>query len=354
MMASPDRPDRLSHQNVRAILAAYFDSYNGTPKSPKFPWLVDPNRVEIGVIMPLFHTQGCLCTHTIAEHHKKAGPCAICTCYQYHDTIAFAGRLDLLGRVREDPDVFCPVDHKSTGKIDARMIQQYKLDSQLSGYLWATGQLTERPAHHLVAFINAIELALLPSAERKCPTHGVHYTECGPAHAKFQIIGPIERTAGQIDEWKRTAVKLALTYRRSLTWDVDSIHKVDTRGTFNGTCGYCEFREWCLADRPAKQVPKMFVHDGWDIYRHVRPSYDPPPEPNVFYVDNSVLKATAGCSTQALMRYGLGYTGPEQSAPLLAGLSVHAALEAWNRGATVEASLAAFDTAYLPPERESA
>lgn len=46
-------------------------------------------------------------------------------------------------------------------------------------------------------------------------------------------------------------------------------------------------------------------------------------------IDNSTLRAMAQCTTQAVLRYGMGYTTPEEGAPLLAGSAVHAALDTY-------------------------
>src|SRR5262249_15112549 len=50
-------------------------------------------------------------------------------------------------------------------------------------------------------------------------------------------------------------------------------------------------------------------------------------------VDNSILAATATCSTKAALRYALGLTAeePEQMRPLGAGIAVHAALDVFFR-----------------------
>lgn len=343
--------DRLSHANVRAVLQAYLERNSISA----FPWITKPANVEIGVAFELFAAKQCLCGHSRVAHMKQRRihdkvewvQCDRCMCTVYQDRIAHVGRLDILGQLREDPRVLCPVDHKTTGQINARFVQQYTMDSQLSGYLWDASQLTGKPAHEMVAFINAIELSVMPTSDRKCAAHGVPYAECGPEHVKFQIVGPIERTRRQIEEWRETAIELALRYRRLLHHTPASIHEVRTEGTFNGSCGYCEFREWCLADRPAKQVPHMFVQSRWDLWKHAGVK-GKRPDPRVLYVDNSILRTMASCSTQALMRYGLGWTGAEQSGPLGAGIAAHAALEHWFKGGSADDALAVFDQAYTP------
>lgn len=333
--------DRLSATNVRAVLVAYLDRNT----RDDFPWITPKGRVEIGVAFDLYTTEhGCLCGHEHVHKKSKHSPCPRCPCTRVQTTIAHVGRLDILGQLRTDPRVPCPVDHKTTYRIDAAFVNQYTMDSQLSGYLWDAGQFVGKPAHELVAFINAIELSVLPSSNRVCAGHSVLYSECGPMHAKYQVIGPIERTRRQIEEWRSTAIALALKYRRMLHHTPDTIHEVRTEGTFNGACGRCEYREWCLADRPANQVPKMFAQSQWEIWAHA--GLTGPPDPLVLYVDNSILRATAACSTQSLMRYGLGWTSAEQSLPLAAGIAVHKALEVYFGGGSIPHALEAFDALY--------
>lgn len=308
--------DRLDATNIRTILEAWFD------KNPidALPWLIDPKRVEVGVSATLFNSS--------------------------KGTIVFCGQLDLLATMREDGETLTPVDHKTTGQLNARFVNQYTMDSQQSGYDWLASQLTGTPIR--VSYINAIELSLLPNSDRKCAKHGVPYFECSPEHMNAQVIGPIERTEHQIEEWQDEAIGLAIKYRRLLAnYDLESLHDVPKEGTFNGSCSYCEFREFCNIDRPIKQVPRMFVQSKWEPHKRI---HTRKPRPNEFWVDNSTLKSAASCSTQALMRYGWGYTNAEQTGPLGAGTAVHKSLETYFKGGTVEEALAAFDETYQQEE----
>jgi len=344
-------PDRLAHDNVRLILETYIDKHN--PET-SYPWFTDPKMVEVGVAADLYDApkNECLCGHTHKSHRDDVfgehneGSCTFCQCDAYQNKVVHVGVLDILGTSRSTNDL-CPVDHKTTGQLNARFVHQYEMDSQLSGYMWQASQLMRKPCH--VAFINAIELGVIPSSNRKCPAHGVEYAECGPEHVKFQVIGPIERTDRQIEEWREGAIVLALKYRRLLTHTHKSIHKVRMEGTFNGGCAYCEFREWCIGDRQPKQVEKMFIQRVWAPWERV-PNVVKKPDPRVLYVDNSTLKAVASCSTQALMRYGLGWSSAEQSGPLNAGTAVHAGLERWFKGGTTSQALDAFDKAFVEDE----
>lgn len=339
------RPDRLDADNIALILAGWFDRHN----FDSFPWITDPKRVEVGVSALLMQGEDrCLCGHAKADHTHKGvvGACDECLCHRYIENIYHVGKLDLLGTLRSDAKSLCPVDHKSTGKIDGRFIQQFTLDSQMTGYIYDAAHLSGKPVS--TCFINAIELSLIPTSTRKCPAHGVPYEECGPSeHLKFQVIGPIERTRRQLDEWRETAIFLARRYHKLCSESLASIHEVRQEGTFNGGCGYCEFREWCLADRAANQVPHMFTQARWSPVGHVFGQAGlAKADPYGLYIDNSTLKSVAACSTQALMRYGLHWTADEQSNPLLAGTAVHAALECWFKGGSADAALKVFHERY--------
>jgi hypothetical protein len=334
-------PDRLSPDNIRCILTGWMERHNLN----SFPWITDPTRVEVGVCAPLFSTKtGCICGHRKKEHSTQG--CGECFCPRYVENIYHVGKLDLLGTLQTDPTTLCPVDHKTTGKIDGRFIQQFTLDSQMTGYLYDASHIAGKPI--TTCFINAIELSLIPTSTRKCPTHGVPYAECGPVeHLKFQVIGPIERTPTQIKQWRDTAVFLARRFHQLCGESLRSLSMVRQEGTFNSGCAYCEFREWCLADRDPKQVPHMFHQAPWSPVGHVFGTTGiTDADPVGLYIDNSTLKSVAACSTQALMRYGLHWTAAEQSAPLAAGTAVHAALERWFRGGMEQDALKIFEESY--------
>jgi len=342
------RPERLDATNVRAILVAFLDTHD---RATSFPFFVrTPKDVEVGVAVPLFKTANtCLCTHAKSRHYKRA--CQDCGCPTYQDEIHHVSRIDLIGGLKSNPKVDTVTDHKTAARIDARFVKRFTMDSQISGYLNAAGYRLGVEPHRLVAFINAIELSLLPTSYRKCKDHGVPYAECSPLHAKFQIVGPIERTPGQIREWKRTAITLALQYRQLLAFNEHALHHVDTRGRFSGACSECELLEFCASDRPAHQIHHMLHKEPWDLAAHTGVKVV---KPTVFLVDNSILRAVAICGTQALMRYGLAFTNREQSMPLKAGLSIHRALEFWFKGHTVERAMMEFDKMYENEEEGEA
>ena len=343
-------PDRLQLDNVYAILESYFDRHSPTA----FPWRVAKEHVEVGVAFPIYTVKDCLCGHTLKQHRAKprangTRPCTHCMCVTFIDTIAHAGRLDLIGQHVSDR-TYCPVDHKTSYKLDQRFVNQYMQDSQLTGYMWDVEQVTGEPCR--VAYINAIELSVLPGSTRQCKDHGTQYVECAPEHARFQIVGPIERTDRQVAEWKADAIVLAKRYHILRSHTLEEIHMIRKDGTFNGSCGSCEFREWCGTDRSLRQVDAMFQISRWSPYAYAHDAAHPlgmTPNEHTLFTDNSILKGVATCSTQTFMRYALGYSNPEQAGPLFVGIAVHAALEAWFKGCTSTKALEVLRAAYDAP-----
>ena len=66
----------------------------------------------------------------------------------------------------------------------------------------------------------------------------------------------------------------------------------------------------------------------------------------VFRTDSSTLRTYADCDLKGLLRYGLHFTRPEESAPAKAGTAVHKAIESLFRGGTKEEALNAFSNDY--------
>lgn len=337
---------RLAPDNVRLIV----DTWCSKHTLDSFPWVVDPDKVEVPVVATLHELPKdfCLCSHDWGAHARKAPhQCDDCPCNAYQTTIEFLGKLDLMGRLRRDPSVYCVIDSKTTWRIDQAFVRQYLLDSQITGYIWLAAQACKRPAPTIKGFINALEIALVPSDAKKCRTHGLPYEECGPEHIRFQVVGPIDRTADQIEQWRTDAVTKALAYRRALhkQSQADAFITTPMEGTFNSSCRYCEFFEWCCADRPTSQLNTMFTERPWNPRAHVFGPNCTEPDPLVFTVDNSTLKAAYSCTTQAVMRYGWGYTSADQLGPLRTGTLVHTALEAFFKTGRPQAALTAFDHA---------
>jgi hypothetical protein len=155
------------------------------------------------------------------------------------------------------------LEHKFTGNISQDWLKTFKLDSQLSGYLWAAQQHLG-DANVLGAYLNVIETRMVPSSDRKCKEHGVAYAECGLQHVK-SVLTFIERTPDEIAHWKATAIGLARRYRDLLRKfpTVDYLGAVHAQGKFHGRCRFCGFYDFCAGGRKAIEVPILFAVHPW-------------------------------------------------------------------------------------------
>lgn len=226
--------DRLCWRNIHDILDAWFSTRHG-----KLPFRVEsPDRIEIGFACPV----------------NEEG------------SVILTGRMDLQATSLHDGAVIV-IDHKFTGRVNPTWVRKWKLDSQMSGYLFAAQNYFPDVTG---CFINAVELSKLPSAEnRKCRTHAVPYSECRLHHLNAQIIGPIQRSEEAIESWRRTFLAIAEKYRRMLKAypTVQDLARVRMQGMFSNSCTYCEFQEFCSFGRPIRHLTGMLVHQPWEPYK---------------------------------------------------------------------------------------
>lgn len=226
--------DRLCWRNVRDIIKAWLETRHG-----KLPFRVDsPDRIEIGFACPV----------------DEAG------------SVILTGRMDLQATSLHDGSAIV-IDHKFTGRINPVWTRKWKLDSQMSGYLFAAHTYFPDVTG---CYINAIELSKLPSAEnRKCRVHSVAYSECRLHHLNAQIIGPIQRSEEAIENWRRTFLAIADKYRNMLRVypTLQHVAKVRMQGMFSNSCTYCDFQEFCSFGRPIRNIKGMLVHQPWEPYK---------------------------------------------------------------------------------------
>lgn len=225
---SPD--DRLSYSNTSRIMDYWFDTH----PVAKFPFKVHPEFVEVGFQVPL-----------LAD-----------------GSIIFVGRMDMI--VEDFDGSWFVDDHKFTGRISEQWLKALRVDSQLTGYIWAAQQHTAKPVYG--AYITACEFKKLPSdPTRKCKTHATMYDECAHLHFDSQLIGPIHRTDYQIEQWHTTAVFLARKFQ-DLTkryGHLKAIHKVRMQGVFHNACAWCNFYDFCASGRPLNMIDSFMIKDPW-------------------------------------------------------------------------------------------
>ena len=231
---SPD--DRLSYANTSKILAYWFDRH----PIKSLPFKIMPELVEVGFCLPLA------------------------------DEVYFVGRMD---SIVEDLSASMPAwyveDHKFTGRINPTFVKALRLDSQLSGYIYAAQQHTNKSV--VGAYINAVEFSKLPSdPTRKCSKHGVLYSECGEIHTNYELIGPITRSESQIEAWKDTAIKLAREYRKLVRSypTLEHVELVPQEGMFHQACAFCGFYDFCSVGRPLNLVDSLLVLEPWRPYSY--------------------------------------------------------------------------------------
>lgn len=156
------------------------------------------------------------------------------------------------------------VTHNSTSAIDAPwFLERFRMDSQITGYLWAVRQLTTEPVVGM--YINAVQISKLPDivrnkngSFRKCREHEVGIDECHHKHQKSQLIF-IDRNEEAMKAWRWDALDLARKFvaLRDEYSDLDDLEKVPQQGKFNGACGFCDFKEFCFIGRPVDRLLPM-------------------------------------------------------------------------------------------------
>lgn len=227
--------DRLSYENVYGVVRGWCEQH----PVKRMPFKIDPKLVEVGIAQELS-----------ADPH-----------------IVLTGKLDAI--VLDSDKLYYPLDHKFSGRVDGWWANQFKLNSQFTGYQWAAAEQLGLKVGGV--YLNAIHLGLVPSSDRVCTTHSkgktkVTFAECGSQHLRHTLIGPSTRTPHQIEAWKREAKILALRF-----WDLcydypelSDLHKLRMEGMFGyETCKGCEFQNWCLSDRPIKNIKNMLRHEPW-------------------------------------------------------------------------------------------
>ena len=225
--AVPDN-DRLSGPNVLKVLSRWLQTH---PISG-LPFMVDPAMVEVGFAVPLA------------------------------EDVIFVGRMDAL--VRDEHGAYFVLEHKTTGQLNEMWRRRFRTSAQITGYVWAAQEHLQAPVAG--CFVNGIEFGRLPTDTKKCRTHGVPYIECGPLHARFDML--IEhRAPHQLDAWKRDAIRLARKFQ-SLKLRIQSLGQIDDVGQYgqlNGACTLCQFADYCAVGRPAS-MGSVLTYNPWSPY----------------------------------------------------------------------------------------
>lgn len=219
--------DRLTYANTYDILDTWFDAH----PLDQFPFEPIVEDIERVIVVPL------------------------------GEGIEFFAKVDAPVKERET-GILAPLDHKTTGKITSWWTKQFRLGSQMTGYIWSLGEHYKESVTR--AYINAIEFGKLPDSTRKCSTHKVPYTECRKLHANWEILAT-SRSQEQLVEWKKTALFHARRYQemKERITNIGLISFVRMQGTFNKSCTFCEFADFCASGRQPHMAESLFVIDPW-------------------------------------------------------------------------------------------
>lgn len=248
-----DLDDPLCYTNVATILKFWLEDH----PLQQWPLIVKPEHVEIGFQVPL--VDECVCGYKEGQHNPYSSRCP-----EYRPAFIFYGRLDALGTRRSDGRLFV-IDHKLTGRCDDKFMDKFRLESQMSGYVWAARQTGFDAAG---AYVNGIEalwwLAGLRTPQKKCYKHSVPYEDCMTLHVKQQLQ-PFDRGPEALEGWHRTAVALARRYRelcRRLP-AMEDLHDALQEGMFWRECQWCEFKDFCESQRPLQYAHSVLRHEPW-------------------------------------------------------------------------------------------
>ena len=227
--------DRLGFENLNNIHQAWRDSH----ALADLPYGVNSEHIEVAFSYPLTE----------------------------EGDIMYTGRMDMVVDDLKGPQIY-PLDHKFTGNMSGYWRDKWRLESGLTGYVWACGKYVGDPRLVPGVYVNGIETRKLPGSTYKCKDHGVQYQECSLLHAKFDLMGPFTRTPDAIEEWRKSAVHLAKRYKDLLVRypDIELLHKVRTQGKFFNSCGFCDFTKFCEAGRPLKYVESMLKYEPWSPF----------------------------------------------------------------------------------------
>lgn len=169
------------------------------------------------------------------------------------------GKRDLLIRDKAT-GLICPLDHKTTGQVNHYWQGGWTLSSQLPGYCFITNK--ETGEYCPGAYVNAIQLALLPRSTKRCNVHKMPYNECRLEHTVFKLLY-YQYDQPIIDGWRSTAIMLARRGEmiKKAYPTIEHVSFAPQEGLFNRSCQYCAFHKYCLAGRPAHAADRFLSYN---------------------------------------------------------------------------------------------
>lgn len=187
-------------------------------------------------------------------------------------TIRYVGRVDALvqrkaGRQVDSEyinrEALYVLDTKSSGAPYGNWAKQFELSPQMTGYTWAAKQLFPKATVSGI-YINVVHTYMIPREAGKCRQHKCDYSECRFMHPNHQLIGPILRAAGEIEEWRVDAYNLAYNWKQMLDQQADGwdLNLVPQFGKWvYQACSLCELQQFCRAGRDMNNYD--FEEESW-------------------------------------------------------------------------------------------
>lgn len=155
------------------------------------------------------------------------------------------------------------LDTKSSGAPYGNWTKQFELSPQMTGYTWAAQNLFPDATISGI-YINVVHTYMIPRESGKCSQHKTDYSECRFMHPKHQLVGPILRTRGEIEEWRVDAYNLAHQWKRMLDQqDIErDLNLVPQFGKWvYQACALCELFSFCRAGRDLNAYD--FEEEAW-------------------------------------------------------------------------------------------
>jgi hypothetical protein len=241
--ANADPKSRHGYENVRDILQEWLrvhpvaTTYEARPglRLRNLPYEFYPNLIEVpfGMLLP-----------NVPEAHVWT---------------LVVGVLDALARSTSTGN-WVVLDHKTVASVDAQYRAGIHTDPQFTVYCKAAeAHLASLPpgargpdgsTRRVVegAVVNALEIGLLPSSDKRCKKHGLPYRQCRLEHCVFDVLAT-ERDAQESKRCMDAFVHVVRQYWRVA--QTQDIAQVPLDGRFvRGSCPRCSFSPVCnMADR---------------------------------------------------------------------------------------------------------
>lgn len=228
--------ERLSFSNVRRVLTRFFSYYRDNP----LPYTPQKDLVEVVFEAPL----------------------------DDHGDIRLIGRIDHVSAYQGRLVIG---ENKTTGSLSGYWKDKWPMASQLTTYVYGGkyGIVDGKPLGLPVeeALVLGLELRKVPTSTATCREHKLKYSECGDLHVKWEFSGPHPRPDGFLQRWRVDALKAAKRYQW-MTENVlsvqDAVDKLEQQGPFNGSCVWCEFKDYCRQGLPVAQLQANLQVNRWN------------------------------------------------------------------------------------------